>query len=319
MFRFIAVLCVQMVLAAVASAQTYPVKPIRLIVPFPPGGTNDVVGRVIAERLGESLKQTVLVDNRGGAGGMVGTDAVAKAPADGYTVLVSNSGALAINPSLYPKISYNVIDDFAPISLVADVTIVLVVHPSVTARSVKELIELGKRKQGLNAALPSVGSMHHLLTEIFKATTKTNLVLIPYKGSGPAVIDLIAGNVDMDFDNLPAVLQFIRAGRLRALAVASPKRSELLPDVPTMDQAGVSGMVATPWFAMMAPAATPKAIVARLNTEVVKIMQTAEVKKYLASQGANPLWATPEETGAFIKNEYTRWAKVVKETGAKPE
>jgi len=307
-------------IAAPLAAQSYPSKVIKIIMPFPIGGTNDIIARAVGDRLAPLLKQPVVIENRGGAGGLIGTDAVAKAPPDGYTLLVSNTSSLAAGLALRAKVPYDVLRDLTPVSLLADITIVLALHPSVPAKSPRELIALAKSRPGtLNAAVPGLGTLQHLLTEMFRLRAGVSLALVPYKGGAPALVELLAGQDDMAFINLPTLLQFIKAGRLRAIAVADAHRSEVLPDVPTLNEAGLPGLIASPWSAMMAPAATPSEIIARLNTEVVRIMRSADMKKYLASQGANPLWSTPEEARAFIRDEIAKWAKVAREAGIKPE
>jgi len=301
-------------------AQTYPSKPVKIIMPFPPGGTNDIVARALADRLGVILKQPVVVENRGGAGGLIGTDAVAKATADGYTLLVSNTSSLAAGLSLRAKVPYDVLHDFAPVSLLADITIALAVHPSVPAKTPGDLIVLAKaRPDKLNSAVPGVGTLQHLLTEWFRLRAGINIALVPYKGGAPALVELLAGHDDMGFINLPTMFEFIKSGRLRAIAVADARRSELLPQIPTLNESGLPGLIASPWIAMMAPSATPKEIVERLNSEVVKIMKLPEIKQYLQNQGANPLWSTPDEARVFIGNEIDKWAKVAREAGIKPE
>lgn len=302
----------------VASAGTYPDGPVKLVIPFPPGGTTDIVGRLLAQRLSQALGTTVYVENKPGAGGLVGTEAVAKAPPDGQTILLSNSGALATGLSLFPSVPYDVMRDFAPVSMISDVTIALAVNPKLPVHNVAELVAYAKeRPNKLNAALPSVGSMHHLLTEMFKARTGAQIVSVPYKGSGPAVQDLIANNVQMDFDNLPALYPFIKSQQVRAIAVASATRSLSLPDVPTLKEAGYPDLVASPWFALVVPARTPTSIVNRLNREVIKIMQSEEMKTRLSGLGANALWSTPGDCRTFIQQEIVRWAKVVKDAGIK--
>ena len=296
-------------IAAPLAAQGYPSKVVKIIMPFPIGGTNDIIARAVGDRLAPALKQPVVIENRGGAGGLIGTDAVAKAPPDGYTLLVSNTSSLAAGLALRAKVPYDVLKDLAPVSLLADITIVLALHPSVPAKSPRELIALAKSRPGtLNAAVPGLGTLQHLLTEMFRLRAGVSLALVPYKGGAPALVELLAGQDDMAFINLPTLLQFIKAGRLRAIAVADAHRCEVLPDVPTLNEAGLPGLIAS-------PSATPREIIARLNTEVVKIMRSAEMKQYLASQGANPLWSTPEEARAFIRDEIAKWAKVAREAG----
>ncbi len=306
--------------AHAAESADYPVRPVRIIVPFPTGGTNDIVGRAVADRLSKALRQQVIVENRGGAGGLIGTKAAAGAAPDGYTLLIGNAGALAAGLGLYSKVPYNVLEDFVPISMLADITIVLAAHPSLPAKSVKELIALAKAHPGkLNAALPGTNSIQHLLTELFKQRAGISFVNVPYNGGGPAMIDLISGQNHISFINLPTIREFLAAGRLRALAVAGARRADLLPGVPTLEQSGLPGLTAAPWNAMMAPAGTPKPIVARLSTEVVRIMESADMKQFLGNQGANPLSSTPEETYAFIRDETVKWAKVIRETGIRAD
>jgi tripartite-type tricarboxylate transporter receptor subunit TctC len=306
--------------AGSVTAQNYPAKPIKIIVPFPTGGTNDVIGRVVGEKLARALNQSVVIENHGGAGGVIGTDAVAKSAPDGYTLLEGAAGPLAIGLGLFRNVPYDVLRDFAPISMLADVSVVLVVHPSIAAKSVKELIALAKARPGqINAGLPGLVTPPHLLAEMFRLRTGIDITLVPYKGGGPAVIDLIAGQIDIMFVSLSSVVESIRHKRIRAIAVANAKRSDLLPEIPTTAEAGFPGMTATPWMALLAPAATPEPIIDRLNMEVVKIMKTPAIKDYLGKQGANPLWSTPAETRAFIRDEIRKWAQVVKEANLKLE
>ncbi|MBI4192538.1 MAG: tripartite tricarboxylate transporter substrate binding protein [Betaproteobacteria bacterium] len=308
------------VCAQAAAPGDYPVRPVKIIVPFPTGGTNDIVARAVGDRLSKALKQQVIVENRGGAGGLIGTKVVAGARPDGYTLLVGNAGALTVGVSLYSKAPYNVLEDFIPISLLADITIVLAVHPSLPARSVKQLIALAKVHPGkLSAALPGTNSIQHLLTELFKRRAGIDFVNISYNGGGPAMIDLVAGQNHMSFINLPTIRQFILAGRLRPIAVAGARRSELLPDVATLEESGLPGLTAAPWNALLTPAGTPKEIVTRLSGEVMGMMRTADMKQLMGNQGANALSSTPEDTYAFIRDETAKWAKVIKDTGIRAD
>ena len=308
------------VCARAAEPGDYPVRPVKIIVPFPTGGTNDIVARAVGDRLSKALKQQVIVENRGGAGGLIGTKAAAGAPADGYTLLIGNAGALAAGLGLYSKVPYNVLEDFVPISLLADITIVLAVHPSLPVKSVQELIALAKAHPGkLNAALPGTNSIQHLLTEMFKQRAGISFVNVPYNGGGPAMIDLVSGQNHISFINLPTIREFVTAGRLKAIAVAGARRSELLPHIPTLEESGLPGLTAAPWNAMMTPAGSPKEIVTRLNSVVVRIMRSPDMKQFLGSQGANPLSSTPEDTYAFIRDETTKWAKVIRETGIRAD
>lgn len=301
-----------------ASGQAYPSKPVKVVVPFPPGGTNDILGRIFSEHLHKTLGQPFLVENRGGAGGVIGADAVAKAAPDGYTLLLASSAPLAVGLSLFKSLPYDVMRDFTPVSMIADVTVVFVSYPGFKPQTVKEVIAHAKANPGaVKAALPALGSMHHLLTELFALQTGTKLNMIPYKGTGPAVQDLMAGHVEIDFENLPAVIGHIRSGRLRAMAVASAERSELLPNVATLKEQGYPELVAAPWFALVAPAGTPQPIVAKLNETVNAYMRQPETKALLAKQGANPMIYTPEQTGNLIREEIDKWAQVVKASGAK--
>lgn len=307
-------------LSSAIQAQMYPSRPVKIIVPFPPGGTNDILGRIMGERLQKASGHPFIVENRGGAGGVVGADVAAKASPDGYTVLLASSAPLAVGLSLFKKMPYDVMRDFAPVAMIADVTVVMVSYPGFKPANVKEIVAYARANPGqVKAALPALGSMHHLLTEMFRLRTGTQLNMIPYKGTGPAVADLMAGHVDIDIENLPAVIGHIRSGRLRAHAVASAQRSELLPDIATFRELGLPDLVAAPWFAMVAPAGTPKEVIGWLNAESNKILRTPEMKELLAKQGANPVFSTPEQTGALIREEIDKWAKVVKESGAKLE
>ena len=301
-----------------ALAQPYPSQPIKLIVPFTPGGTTDILARTVGQKLGEALKQPVIVENKPGAGGNIGADAVAKAKPDGYTLVMGTIGTQAINASLYAKMPYDAARDFAPITLVAIVPNMLVVHPSVAAKSVAELVQLAKSKPGeLNFASSSTGGSPHLSGEMFKQMTGANIVHVPYKGSAPAVTDLLGGQVSMMFDNMPSVLPHVKAGKLRALGVTSARRSPAAPDIPTIAESGVPGYEVDSWFGILAPAGTPKEIVAKLNAEIVKILQRPEVRERLAEQGAVPVGDTPDQFAEHIRRETAKWARVVKASGAK--
>jgi tripartite-type tricarboxylate transporter receptor subunit TctC len=301
-------------------AANYPNKPIRFVVPYTAGGTTDILARIIAAKLTESWGQHVLVDNRPGAGGNIGTDLVAKADPDGYTIVMGAISTHAINPSLYKSIPYDHIRDFAPITRVGLLPNVLVVNPSLPAKTVKEFIAYGKANPGkLNFASPGTGTSLHLSGELFKDMTGIDMVHVPYKGSTPALTDLLGGQVLAMFDNLPASLPHIKGGKLRPLAVTTARRTPALPDVPTMIEAGVPGFEVTSWFAVFAPARTPKEIVAKLNSEMVKIFNSPDVKEKLAQQSVEAAPTTPEELAAFVKSETERWAKVIKATGATVE
>jgi tripartite-type tricarboxylate transporter receptor subunit TctC len=318
--RVIAAMLAATLSATAAQAQTYPSRPVRIVIPAAPGGINGILGRIMAERLQRSMGQPFVVEDRGGAGGLIATDAVAKSAPDGYTLLLSFGGPIAVGLGLYKTVPYDVMRDFAPISMIADVTMIMVSSPGFKPQGVKELIEYARANPGkVNAAINSPGSMGHMLTEQFRLVTKTKLTLVTYKGSGPAIIDLMAGNVDIDVDTLPATIGQIKGGRLRPLAVASANRSELLPDVPTFKELGLPGLEVSAWFALLAPAGTPKEIIERLNQEATRILQAPETKELLAKQGANARTATSQETSAFMRQEIEKWAKVVKDSGAKFE
>lgn len=319
--KVITALMVSIMIATVQPAwanDSYPTKPVKLVVPFPPGGTTDIVARILAQKLGETFGKSFVVENKAGAGGLVGADYVAKSEADGHTLLLGNSGALATALKLVPSVPYDVMRDFAPISMISDVTVVLAVHPSVPAKTVAELVAYARSRPGkLNIAIPSIGSMHHLLTEMFKMSAGISAVSVPYKGSAPAVVDLMAGQVQVDFDNLPALATYVESGKVRALAVASAERSDFLPNIPSMKESGFPDIVASPWFAMVAPTGTPRPIIEKLNREIVRIMQSDDMKKRLRDQGANSRWSTPEECRTFIRTEIDRWAEVVRKADLK--
>jgi len=305
-------------LATGAWGQAYPAKPIRLVVPFPAGGTTDILARAVGQKLTEAWGQPVVVDNRPGAGGNIGSELVAKAAPDGYTLLMGTVGTHAINASLYAKMPYDHIKDFAPVILVAGVPNVLVVNPAVPVNSVQELIAYAKANPGrLNFASSGSGTSIHLSGELFKVMAGVQMTHIPYKGSAPALQDLIGGQVQLMFDNLPSALPQIKGGKLRALAVTSATRAAALPDVPTVAEAGLPGFEASSWFGVLAPAGTPVAIIARLNAEIAKWLASPEAREKLASQGANAAGGSPEDFAKHIAAETAKWQKVVKESGAK--
>ena len=304
-----------------ASAQTYPSRPIRLVVPYPPGGPLDIMARAIGQKLTEAWSQPVVVDNRAGAGGNIGADLVAKSPADGYTLLMGAVATHAINPTLYGKLPYDPVKDFAPVALVAQVPNILVVNPSVPAGSVQELIELARARPGyLNFGSGSTGSTGHLAGELFKTMAGVQMVHIPYKGGAPAMADLLAGQVQLMFDNLANALPNVRAGRLRALAVTTLLRSPAMPDLPTIAESGLPGFDLTTWFGVMVPAGTPPEIVVKLNAGIVRALNAKDMRERLEKMGAEPpANNTPEHFAAFIRAEAAKYAKVVKESGAKVE
>ncbi len=306
------------VVAAPAFAQSaYPSKPVRLVVPFPAAGTTDIIARATAQKLSEAWGQQVIVDNRPGAAGNIGSELVAKAAPDGYTLLMGTVGTHAINPSLYAKMPYDHVKDFVPVILVAGVPNVLVVNPDLPVKSVPELIAYAKANPGkLNFASSGSGTSIHLSGELFKTMTGVKMTHVPYKGSAPALTDLIGGQVQLMFDNLPSSLAFIKAGKLRALAVTSATRAPALPDVPTVADS-LPGFEASSWFGLLAPAGTPPEIVAKINGEVAKWLATPDAKEKMAAQGANIAGGTPDDFAKHIQSESAKWAKVVKESGAK--
>jgi tripartite-type tricarboxylate transporter receptor subunit TctC len=301
-----------------ASAQGYPTRPIRLVVPFPAAGTTDILARAAAQKLTETLGQAVVVDNRPGAGGNIGSDLVAKSAPDGYTLLMGTVGTHAINPSLYSKMPYDHVKDFVPLVLVAGVPNVLVVNPALPVNSVADLIKLAKDKPGtINFASSGSGTSIHLSGELFKTMAAVDMTHVPYKGSSPALTDLIGGQVQVMFDNLPSALPQIKGGKLRAIAVTSLKRAPALPDIPTISESGLPGFEASSWFGVLAPAGTPAPIVARINAEVNKWLQSADAREKLLAQGAEAAGGSPEQFAAHIRAETEKWAKVVKASGAK--
>jgi tripartite-type tricarboxylate transporter receptor subunit TctC len=302
-----------------AFAEGYPDKPIRIVVPYPPGGFNDTLARTFGRKLTESWKQPVIVDNRPGGGTTIGTGLVAKAPADGHTLLIV-SFAFAVNPALYRELPYDSAGDFAPVILAAGTPNLLVVNPTLAAKSVPDFIKIAKsRTGGLNYASAGNGSSNHLSMELFKSLAGLNLVHVPYKGSAPAVTDLIGGQVDAMFDNVPNVIQHVKAGRLRALAVSSRKRSAFLPDVPTVAESGVPDFDVSVWFGVVAPAGTPAPVVAKLNAEMNRILALADVAQLFRAQGVEPRGGNPREFAAFLRSQTAKWAKVVKDSGARAE
>jgi tripartite-type tricarboxylate transporter receptor subunit TctC len=300
------------------AAQDYPSKPVRLIVPFPPGGSNDVVGRVIATQLSGRLGKQVIVDNRGGAGAVVGTELVANAPKDGYTLLVM-SITNAINPWLY-KLPYDPIKAFAPIAILASGTNVLVVNPELPVKSVKELVALAKEKPGqLQYASAGIGTFPHLSGELFKLAAGVDMLHVPFRGGGPALIDVVGGHTKVMFSNLLTAMPHIRAGKLRALGVGAAKRNAALPDVPTIAEAGVPGYEAANWWGILAPAGTPQAIIEKLHKELMAVQAMPEVQKHFESEGASVVQMSPAEFGKFVEAETARWGRVVKAAGIKAE
>ena len=306
-------------LATAAFAQPYPSKPIRFVVPFPPGGPLDIMGRAIAQKLADVWGQPVVVDNRPGAGGGIGAEIVAKSPGDGYTLLMGAVSTHAINPSLYAKVPYDPQKDFVPVALVAQVPNILVVNPSLPVQSVKELIDYARAKPGaLSFGSGSTGSTGHLAGELFKTMAGVDMVHIPYKGGAPAMQDLLAGQTQIMFDNLANALPQVKAGKLRALAVTTLKRAPTLPDLPTVAESGLPGFDLTTWFGVFVPAGTPRETVAKLNAEIVKALASKDLADRLAAMGAAPPENnTPESFAAFVRAEAAKYAQVVKRSGAR--
>lgn len=301
-----------------AYAQGYPGKPIRFVIPFAPGGANDVIGRMVGTKVGEVLGQSMIMDNRGGAGGSIGVELAAKSPPDGYTLVLGNIATLAVNPTLYSKLPYNPVKDLQPISLGARSQQVLVVHPSLPARSVKQLIALARSKPGeLVYASGGNGSGAHLTAEYFKLLTKTNLVHVPYKGLGPAYIDLLAGQIQLAFGGVTGVGPHIKSGRVRPLGVSGASRVPAFPDIPTIAEAGVPGYDVTLWYGVLAPAGTPAPVVKRLHAAMTTALQSADLKERLVNSGAEPALMAPEEFRSYIQAEITRWAPIIKASGAR--
>ena len=300
-----------------ARGQTYPERPLRLVVPFATGGTSDILARFVAPPLWNAIGQPVVVDNRPGAGSNVGNEIVAKAAPDGYTLIMATP-ALASNQALYGKLTYDPVASFSPITLVAEIPIALVVHPSMPTKSVRELITLAKAQPGkLNFGSSGNGGIGHLVGEMFKSATGVNMVHVPYKGNGPALVDLMSGVLNLTFTDIAGGMPYIKAGKMRPLAIASKRRSALLSDVPTMIEAGVPGFEATTWFAVFATGGTPQPIINRLNAEIVKSLNTVEIRERLMGLGCEVVGNKPEELAAFLKSEIAKWSKVVKESGAR--
>jgi tripartite-type tricarboxylate transporter receptor subunit TctC len=303
------------VFAGAAVAQEWPTRPVRLVVPFPPGGSTDILGRSIAQKLQEALGQTFIVDNKAGAGGSIGATEVARAAPDGYTLLMGHIGTLAVNPSLYPNLAYDPVKSFAPVALIARVPNVLVVNPAVPARDLQQLIALAKAKPGaLRYASGGNGSAAHIAMEYFKLRTQTDIGHVPYRGTSPAVTDVMGGQVEMIMTGVPAVLQQVKAGKLRALAVSSLAPVASLPDVPTIAASGLPDFEAIQWYGVVAPARTPPAVIARLNAEIGRALQAPEIKARLDAEGAEAAPGTPEAFGALIATEIARWKPVIEQS-----
>ena len=319
MRKIVLLLCAAL-FALAAFAQPYPSKPIRMILAFPPGGPTDINARFFAQKLGESMNQQIIVDNTPGAGGNIAAAEAAKAPADGYTIFY-NTSAISIAPSLYSKLNYDVLKDYAPVALTATVPLVLVINPGLPAKNVQELVAYAKANPGkMNYGSSGSGTITHLAGALFATQMGLTMQHIPYKGSVPALVDVAGGQTQMMIDTINTVLPYVKDNRLRALAIAIPRRSGALPDVPTLEEAaGLPGFEMSAWQGIVVPAATPKDIVARLNAEINKAVQNADLRQRLAAQGAVPLGGTSEHYAAYIRSELTRWTKVVKDSGARAD
>ncbi len=298
----------------------YPTRSIRMVVAYPPGGGTDIVGRMVAQKLSEVFGHTVVVDNRGGATGNIGTEMVARAAPDGYTLQMGNVAPNAINVSLFAKIPYDPVNDFEPVSLVALTPNILLVHPALPVKNVKEFVALAKAKPGtLNYSSAGIGSSSHLAPELLALMTGINIVHVPYKGGGPGLVDLLSGQMQFMMTTTPAAMPHVKTGKVRALGVTSAKRSQSLPDLPTIAEAGVKGYEVSTWYGVLAPAKTPKAIVTRLHGEIVKLIAVPDTREKLLVQGFEPVGSTPDEFGAYIKSEIAKWAKVIKTAKIKAE
>ena len=311
---------IALVAASQSFAQGYPSRPVRVVVPFPPGGAVDFFARVVANPLTETLGQPVVIENKAGASGMIGAELVAKAPPDGYALLLGNIASLAINVGIYPKMPYDPAKDFTPIVRTVDVNYVMVVHPSVPAGTVAELIAYVKANPGKVAyGSAGSGSLPHLATELMKALTSTDMVHVPYKGGGPMVTDLLGGSIQVVIGDQANLMPHVKAGKLRALAVGSPKRSPNFPEIPTFAEAGLVGFEATAWQGLVGPAGLPPEVVRRLNEAFNKVMAMPDVRERLQGGGLDPVGGTPEEFGRFIRSEIAKWSKIAKDVGAKAE
>src|SRR4051794_2798496 len=302
------------------TSAAYPDKPVRLIMPYPAGGSIDTAGRAVAQKLADTFSQQIVIDNRTGAGGVIGTETAARAVPDGYTLVIGGTGTLALSPHLHRKLPYDPVRDFAPVTMLIASPYVIVVHPSVAANNVKELIALAKAKPGqINYASGGAGSAPHFASEMFNTAAGVKLTHVPYKGSTPGVIDLIGGQVQVMFTGIPSVIAYIKSNRLRALAVTGKTRTAALPDVPTVIESGVPGYVVSPWVGLLVPARTPAPIVAMLHRETVKALRSPALTERFAVEGVDPVGDTPEHFAAYIKDEIVKWGKVVKDTGMRAE
>jgi|SRR5687768_13578090 tripartite-type tricarboxylate transporter receptor subunit TctC len=313
-------LAIPLAVAVHTQAQTYPSKPVRMVVGFPAGGPSDIVARAVAQKLATGLNQAVIVENRAGAGGVIATEQVAKSPPDGYSLIHGTIGGIAVAMSLHPSRGYDTLRDLAPITQTVTVTNILIVHPSVPAKSVKDLLALARAKPGgLNYGSSGAGTVTHLAGELLKYLGKVNITHVPYKGSAPSLTALLSGEVDLSYENSLITLPHLKSGRVKALAVTGSQRSPLLPQLPTIAEAGLPGYNASGWYGLLAPAATPKPVIARLHAEAVKALRMPDMVERLAGQGAEPIGNSPEEFTAFIRSEIDKWANLVKVANMKVE
>lgn len=318
-FIRLAALCAALIFPVLAEAQAYPSRPIRLVIAVAPGGGTDIISRLLATRLTERLAQTVVVDNRGGGNFIIGTSIVARAAPDGYTLVTATNASHAINPGLFRDLPYDPLRDFTPVVALAGVPVVLVVTPSFPAKSAQEFIAYAKAQDGkLSHGSSGTGGTGHLTAELFKTATGIRATHIPYKSDGPALVDLLGGQLSFMFPNMPAIVPFVKAGRLRALAISSAKRSPILPDTPTLLELGINVEIDA-WYCIMGPAGMPKSVVVRLNTEINRILSQPDFIERLASLGAAPMGGTPEQVVALIKSDIAKYAKAIKDSGAKPD
>ncbi len=311
---------ITMLSACAVWAQSYPARPVRMIVPYPPGGPTDILSRIFGQKLAEQLGRQIVIDNRGGAGAIIGTELAARAAPDGYTLLMGTNGLLSINPNMYARLPYDPVRDFAPVSLVASAPSILVVHPSVPARSVKELIALAKSRPGqLNYASGGIGTSPHLSGELFKSMAAVNLVHVPYKGGGPALAGTAAGQVEIFFPGIMEALPLVRDGKLAGIAVTTIKRSAVIPDMPTIAETGLPGFDSGNWYGILVPARTPREIIARLHAATVQTLLAPDTRKRVQEVGADPISSSPEEFAAHISGEIARMGKVIRSAGIRAE
>jgi tripartite-type tricarboxylate transporter receptor subunit TctC len=306
--------------ALAQTAAKFPAKPVRFIAPFPPGGSTDLLARLVAQKLTEAWGQQVIVENRGGAAGTIGVELAARSAPDGYTIVMGHVGTFGVNPTLYPKLPYNAVRDFAPITVLATVPNGMAVHPSLPVKTARDFVALAKARPGeLLYASGGSGSASHLAGEYFKLLTRIEMVHVPYKGTAPAMISMISGQTTMTITGMVALMPHVKSSRLKLLGVATMKRLPIMPDVPTIHESGVPGYDANQWYGVLAPAATPRDIITKLHTDIVKVLARPDVKERLAADGAEPVANTPEQFAAHIKAEIARWAPVVTASGAKPD